>query len=513
MRALLTAGVFGLVAFLLATGGQGAATSAPNSLQEQIDRAQPGDTLIITGGEYDENVAIDKPLTIEGQDWPVIDGGGEGDVVTITANDVTLSGFVIRNSGRAISQEPAAIKVSEAHYATIERNRIESSHFGIHVTGSHDATISNNTIDLGGAPIERRGHAIYFWEVSGSAVHANTITNAADGIHLEFSDDNGIALNSVTGGRYALHFMNSNNNRMLNNTFKDNLSGAVLMFSHDLLLKDNEISNNRHGATGAGILTKDVDNIFVEGNRITRNKYGLQADGTPQTIGASATFMNNLFALNDTGVGLSTNAPITFVENAMIENIVQVESLGGDLLSAVHGGATQTPAGNDASGHEGQGGSESPDAGEPAGAATGRAVWSIGGRGNYWSDYAGYDAGGDGVGDQAYRPEPAFAGALADSPTLRMFQFTLAQEALDMAADMFPVYQYDPVIEDSAPLMTAPGPALPDESGKNGGLLLVSILLLALVAAILQFTLDIDPLGALFRQGKRALGQSTGGAR
>ena len=128
------------------------------------------------------------------------------------------------------------------------------------------------------------------------------------------------------------------------------------------------------------------------------------------------------------------------------------------------------------------------------------------------SDYNGYDADGDGVGDQAYRPEPAFAGALADNPTLRLFQFTLAQEALDMAAEMFPVYRYDPVIEDSAPLMTAPGPALPDERGINGALLLISILLLALAAAVVQFTLDVDPLEALFRQGKRAVGRLTGGA-
>jgi nitrous oxidase accessory protein len=284
------------------------------------------------------------------------------------------------------------------------------------------------------------------------------------------------------------------------------------MFSHDLLLKDNEISNNRHGATGAGILAKDVDNLFVEGNRIVRNKYGLQADGTPQAIGASATFMNNLFALNDTGVGISTNAPITFVENAMIENMVQVESLGGNLMADVHGGTAQTPVEDTASGHQAHGDTGTSGSGQPIGAVTDGAVWTIGGRGNYWSDYTGYDADGDGVGDLAYRPEPAFAGALADSPTLRLFQFTLAQEALDMAAEMFPVYQYDPVFEDSAPLMSAPGPALPEARGTNGGLLLISILLLTLAAAVVQFTLDFDPLEALFRQGKRAVGYLTGGA-
>jgi nitrous oxidase accessory protein len=484
------------MAGLLATGGQGAA-AAPTSLQAQIDRAQPGDTIVVEGGTYREHITIDKPLILEGQGWPVIDGGGEGDVVTITGDDVTLSRFVIRNSGRAVSQEPAAVKVNGAHATTIKDNRIESSYFGIHVTDSHHPIISNNEIDVGnGVPQEGRGHAIYLWEVEGGAIHANTITNAADGIHLEFSDDNGIGENVVSDSRYAIHFMSSNNNRVLNNVFTNNLSGALLMFSDDLLIKGNEFSSNRDGATGAGMLIKDVDNIFAEGNTIQRNKYGINIEGTPNTIGATATFIHNTLALNDTGIGLFSNAPITFIENAMIENIVQVEALSGALGL----GSTQGMAGAT----EGQTAVPPAQADAP--------VWSLGGRGNYWSDYHGYDADGDGVGDQAYRPEPAFAGALADNPTLRLFQFTLAQEALDMAAEMFPVYQYDPVIEDSAPLMTAPGPALPDGRGTNGGLLLVSILLLALAAAVVQFTLDVDPLEALFRQGKRAVGHLIGGA-
>lgn len=513
MFRLLAPGVLGLLAVLAGSGGQAAA--AQTSLQAQIDAAAPGDTITVQGGVYREHISIDKPLTLEGQDWPVIDGGGQGDVVTITGEKVTFSGFVVRNSGRAVSQEPAAIKVNEAHEPTINRNRIESSYFGIHVTATHHAVISNNVIDTGGdLPQERRAHGIYFWQVSESAIHANTITNAGDGIHLEFSDDNGIGHNTVSESRYAIHLMSSDNNRILNNTLRRNLSGALLMFSNDLLLKDNDLSDNRAGASGAGILLKDVNNIFAEGNLIQRNKYGINAEGTPNAVGASAVFIRNTLALNDTGVGLFSNAPITFVENAMIENFEQVEALSGSL-SLGHGSAPVAPAattgGDEHAGHaaatDATGGPD-PTAGKlPAGP-----TWSIAGRGNYWSDYAGYDADGDGIGDQAYRPRPAFAGALADEPALRLFQFTLAQEAIDMAADMFPVYRYDPVLEDSAPLMSAPGPALPEGSGTNGEMIALSVLLLGLSLAVVQLALDIDPLDAILRQGRRLWGQARGGA-
>ncbi len=494
MTRRLLLGLFLGLAFLPAAVTQ-AQEESPGSLQERIDNAAPGDDIFVDGGIFNEAVVIDKPLSLIGSGLPVIDGGEQGDVVTITSDDVSLSGFVIRNSGRTISKEPAAVKADGVDRLTLRANRIEDSLYGLHVTGSEESAFENNTIDLGvDTPIERRGHAIYLWQVDRSAIHGNTIRNSADAIHLEFSDDNGIGENTATDSRYALHFMSTSGNRIVENTFRHNLAGAVLMFSQDLIVKDNEFFDNRQGATGSGMLLKDVDNIFVEGNKFVRNKYGMTVDGTPQERGATAIFVRNLFALNDTGVGAMSNAPITFVENAMIENTVQVKALGGNLASQVHGG-------------HGSGGGAQPSGQAPS--APKNAVWATGGRGNYWSDYNGYDANGDGVGDRPYEPQPPFAGGLAANDTLRVFQFTLAQQAIDTAADMFPIYRYEPVIADPGPLMSPPGPALPRDSSTNGGMLAVSALLVLLSLAALQAILDID-VGRIFRRVAAAGGPAGG---
>jgi len=505
-RRWLVAGLLALV--LLPVGLRAPSSSGAQgaSLQSSIDKAAPGDTITVSGGVYHERITIDKPLTLTGADGPVIDGDGQGDVVTITGSDVTISGFEIRGSGTAVSKEPAAIKIKDAHAPTIRSNIIKDSLFGIHMTGSHHATIAFNEIDPGeDTPIERRGHAIYMWEVSDAAIHSNTISYAADGIHLEFSENNGIAQNTVQDSRYALHLMYSDNNRVIENTFRDNLAGAVLMYAHELLLKDNELSSNRRGATGAGVLLKDSDNVFAEGNRILRNKYGMTVEGTPNSAGATATFLRNTFALNDTGIGIFSNSPITFVENAMIENTVQVKAMSG-ALGVEHGTSmTSTVSSGSHDGHSGQQNSPS----QPAPSAVPRpesVVWFTGGRGNYWSDYRGYDADGDGVGDVAYRPEPPFAGALAGNDELRFFQHTLAQQAIDAAADMFPVYRYDAVIEDASPLMAPPGPALPEGEGVNSELIVVSALLLALSGAILVSALDLDLLYAVRTKLRSAAG-------
>lgn len=486
--------------------------SSPSTLQARIDNAAPGDVVVVDGGVYDERIVIDKSLTLMGTNRPVIDGGGGGDVVTIAAADVTLSGFLVRGSGRTMSQEPAAIKVAEVDRATISLNTIEDSRFGIYLLSSHESTIRENDIDLGGhVPMGQRGYGIYLWQVGHTSLHGNTISNASDGIHVEFSDHNGMGENTVTDSRYGLHFMYADDNRVLQNIFRDNLAGAVLMFSHELLLKNNEFSNNRKGATGAGILFKDCDNVFLEGNRLLRNKYGLTIEGTPQSIGATAVFMRNLVALNDTGAALMTNAPITFVENAMIDNTVQVEVLGRDAGSRLLSPHAAAPAGDvPATGphanHQAQ-----PTGSETSTASNEGAAWTINGRGNYWSDYQGYDADGDGVGDEPYRPQPPFAGALTEHGTLRLFQFTLAQQAIDVAADLFPLYEYSAVIEDSGPLMAPPAsPALPEGDSLNRELLFVSALLLGASAWLAARLLEVAPPQALLRLWRAVPGSREG---
>ncbi len=492
MRTLAVAAVLAATA-ILGVGAQTGAHSAGEAptLQERIDQAAPEDIIVVEGGTFHERITINKPVSLIGRGWPVIDGGGQGDVVTITADDAVISGFEVRNSSKSISTEPAAIKVSDADRVSIKNNRVRDAYFAVHMTGSDSSTVADNDIHAGAGVDEgRRGHALYLWEVHNSQIHRNRIREAADGIHLEFANDNLIVENTVTGSRYALHFMYSHKNTIVRNTFTGNLAGAVLMFSHDLVVKDNEFSQNREGATGAGMLLKDNDNLFAEGNRMLRNKYGMTVEGTPQTKGTTAVFRRNLFALNDVGIALTSNSPITFVENAAIDNGVQVKALSGAIAGqalAGHGGSLPARGPGD----------DDEQARLPAGA-----VFTSNGRGNYWSDYRGYDADGDGVGDQPYLPRPAFAGKLDDDDTLRLFQFTPAQQAIDLAADLFPIFRYHAVIEDQGPLMSPPeGLGVPHGEGVNVRLLAASgVLLLVSASATLWLS------GADARNAWRAAG-------
>jgi parallel beta-helix repeat protein len=65
----------------------------PDAIQRAIDRADPGDILLVHRGHYRESPVVTKPLTIRsaGSRRPVIDGGCEGvSTIEVDSNRVTL---------------------------------------------------------------------------------------------------------------------------------------------------------------------------------------------------------------------------------------------------------------------------------------------------------------------------------------------------------------------------------------------------------------------------------------
>ncbi|GAG60183.1 unnamed protein product, partial [marine sediment metagenome] len=73
------------------------------TIQDAIDAADPGDTIRVAAGTYEEAVVIDKKLTLQGEDRGTteIKFGyvyyPSEPTLTISANDVTVSGFTIRS--------------------------------------------------------------------------------------------------------------------------------------------------------------------------------------------------------------------------------------------------------------------------------------------------------------------------------------------------------------------------------------------------------------------------------
>lgn len=382
-------------------------------LHRAIADAEPGSTIIVPPGVYAGPVRIEKSLSVIGQPSAVIDSNGSGDVVTITAPDVTFSGFTVRGSGANLNREDTGILVI-APRTTIENNRVEDCLFGINFKESPESVMRGNTMIGKDIYIARRGDGIKLWNSHNSLVENNRVINVRDAV-LWYSNNVQIIGNHISGSRYGLHFMYSHNNVLETNLLEDNSVGVFLMYSRNLTLRRNVLSRNR-GPSGYGIGVKDMQGMIVEDNLLVGNRVGVYIDNPPVYLPEYDRFTRNVFTSNDIGIVFQPSVQrVAVFENSFIENLQQVALAGGGELR--------------------------------------RNEFTHNGRGNYWSDYRGYDRDGDGIGDMPYQAESLWDNLMDRQPGLRLFLFSPAQQAVELASQAFPVMRPRPVMTDESPLM------------------------------------------------------------
>jgi len=90
-------------------------------------------------------VLVDKSINLFGEDknTTIIDGEQNGDVVTITADWINISGFTIRNSGTSHPWH-SGIKIIESSHCVISYNILAFNAEGIHIGGDFSPIEFNN---------------------------------------------------------------------------------------------------------------------------------------------------------------------------------------------------------------------------------------------------------------------------------------------------------------------------------------------------------------------------------
>ena len=385
------------------------------TLQAALDAASGGDTITVEGGHHPGGLIVNDSISLIGVDWPVIDGGGEGTVLSIQAPDVTISGFEVRGSGNLLVNEDAGIEV-EAPRTLIRGNRIDDALFGIYLREAKDSVISDNYVRGKDLDVARRGDAIRVWFSHDTKVENNVVENARD-VVLWYSERLQIRGNQITDGRYGLHFMYDDDAVVEDNILSRNSVGAYFMYSRRLDMRNNVVESNR-GPSGYGIGMKDLDDAVVTGNLFADNRVGASIDNSPREIDSRLVFEENVFAVNDIGVRLMPSVKRNeYSGNSFMDNQEQVTIAGGGKL-----------VGN---------------------------YWNPDGRGNYWSDYAGYDSDGDGIGDVPYHAQRLFESLTEEHPEFRLFIHSPSTQAIEFAARAVPFIRPKPKITDEAPMMSS----------------------------------------------------------
>lgn len=400
-------------------------TPATADVQAVIAAARPGDRLHFRPGRYRGNLKINKRLTLEGEAGAVLDGGGIGDVIRVRAADVVIRGLQIENSGHNLTEMNAGVFVERtAHNILIEANQFDGNAFGIWLDASRAARVIGNKIH--GEPQRRsqdRGNGIHMYATTDALIRGNEVWQTRDGIYIDTSNHNTLDGNVLHDLRYGIHYMYSHDNRVINNHTYHTRTGYALMQSKRLTVLGNVSEQDRN----YGILMNFITHSTIANNRVTSVQVGAgYVTGGSDILGAEgkAIFIynsqfnllhDNLFADSDIGIHLTAGSEDNQVYgNTFRNNRVQVKYIANRPQE-----------------------------------------WSREGRGNFWSDYLGWDLNADGIGDKQYEPNDAVDKLLWKYPVARVLMNSPAIETLRWVQEQFPVLRPQGV-RDSAPLMLPP---------------------------------------------------------
>lgn len=218
-------------------------------IQDAIDNASNGDMVYVydNSSPYYENLIVDKSISLIGEDrnTTIIDGKNDRDVVNITADGVTVSGFTIQNYGNGSNNVTSLIFI-QSDYNVISGNIIIGNIWcGIYIFFSEYSTISGNIIGEGlafgialadGINNNISGNIIkgckvgiqILWYSNNNSIFGNIITNNTWGILTgTFCINDVISLNNISYNKmYGIIAMNCFNYKITKNNFIGNLINA-----------------------------------------------------------------------------------------------------------------------------------------------------------------------------------------------------------------------------------------------------------------------------------------------
>lgn len=375
------------------------------SINRALQQAVAGDTVLVFPGVYREGtIIIEKGIVLKGINYPVIDGQGKFEGISVKSDNVTVEGFKVINTGVSSIEDVAGIKLYAVRNARIRNNILDNTNFGIYSLQCSNTAIENNRITSYGKIEQQSGNGVHCWKSDSMRVIANVVKGHRDGIYFEFVTNSIIwRNNSQKNIRYGLHFMFSNNDSYISNIFRDNGAGVAVMYSYNVKMQRNFFTDN-WGDAAYGLLLKDIRDSYINGNYFERNTSGIYMEGASRIQIHKNVFRNN-------GWGMKMQA------NCMDLDVSQCNFTGNTFDVSTNGSLVLNTF-----------------------------------NGNYWDKYEGYDLNKDRIGDVPYRPVSLYSMIIEKNPPAVVLFRSFITTLLDKSEKVLPSLTPEN-LKDEFPLM------------------------------------------------------------
>jgi parallel beta-helix repeat protein len=213
------------------------------SIQEAIDNATAGDTIIVHSGIYYEHIILNKSIVLkgDGKDTTVINynSSKSGSIILIEADNCSIQGFSIINTynGSVPIGFIIGIKIT-SNKNLILNNTISHTSYGIKAASkTQDNTISQNFI-------RNNKNGIEIWHSSRNDIlHNNISNNSQFGILIGYeSPQNEVRYNTLFNNTEPIRIKDSEHNVVTNNILIKNTREIIECCG----ARYNKISNNTY---------------------------------------------------------------------------------------------------------------------------------------------------------------------------------------------------------------------------------------------------------------------------
>jgi parallel beta-helix repeat protein len=291
-----------------------------NTIQEGIVDAKNGDIVFVYNGTYYENVVVDKTINLTGEDedTTIIDGGGNGDVIKVAADQVNINGFSIKNS----EERNAGVDISSHNNITVAYCNIFNNRIGINLYGCSDITISDcgitnndyvgisgwvcasNNIQISNSSIsDNSAEGIHIWGASISITNCTIADNEGEksgpcaGVYLETSYDSQITNCTISNNTWAGIYISgydASNNCIIHCDIHSNSGPGIRFWSggtNSTIADCCIYSNDNHGI--------ELRSFTTITNCIISNNYGC---GIYTEVGANQILGCNIHSNYENGI-------------------------------------------------------------------------------------------------------------------------------------------------------------------------------------------------------------------